>query len=506
MNISELQFKLKKMEIVKKLIKKGITPTSAKVNQYLKEFYRDRCLGAPYFTPIKDKPHDISNSKTYNYMFSSLGEDLNVLFKAKPENSLNEYYLNESTVVKKATEKTILEFYNLQDSIKLNKSCDSFSQVFDSFYNIDFVGDIKRNIPSTNAFVDLIKGTVQIDNFETENIYVSKPIDFNFLVDTLIFQPTDSSLPNTELHYYIGIDNNTTPVDWQEIIPSVPFNTGNLNSVSTLLNKDSLDFSEEIASNRVVLYKLCGIKDNLNLNSIKLTLGNEMWRLDEIDLNKENYLLSISDYDKNKISTTSYLDDAALDITIKKGVYYVMTKEIYCDKDLKLENVVLELTDTNNKIYLQTMILLNNTELKTRDLLLKKGKNTLQILIYLSMDYCSESAGIKHNLNFKEYSLKTYAEPPMKRVSYYDLLNKNYTKNQNYFSVDENNNIVVSIDPKKYSGIKYTLNYKVIDTNKLNKLNLKDEGIYLSFRVKASLKSSDKSVSPKILNYRIIGV
>ena len=168
MLISQIQLERKKEELIQKSLKNGIIPTSYEVGSRANEFFNSRTPGLPYYRPIKQTPYGTSNKESYNQMFSNLKEDLEVAYQANIQNShqnaeLEENYLIEKDKVQSKLKTLQLRLKALDEAIHQTNSVYNHSKTFEHFYDIEFNGDLDRNLPKTNCFIDLNQKAAYLD-------------------------------------------------------------------------------------------------------------------------------------------------------------------------------------------------------------------------------------------------------------------------------------------------------------------------------------------------------
>ena len=168
MSISSIQKKRKTKEFSSTLLKKGIEPNNFELNKMLTEYFDNHTIGMPYYAPKKQNPYEPSSKKDYNYNFSGIKEDLDVIYEANIEANnkavaMQEYYDLEKIKVTNALNKLNLRVKNLSEAIKTSSYVKQYSQVFEDMYDIELYGDKKRNIPYTTSFIDLLQKKVYTD-------------------------------------------------------------------------------------------------------------------------------------------------------------------------------------------------------------------------------------------------------------------------------------------------------------------------------------------------------
>lgn len=164
MSISSIQKKLKQNEYITVLAQKGITPNNYEVNKMLTEHFDNHVMGMPYYTPIMQKPYDVSSKDDFNHNFSSMAEDLEVVYAANAEANntaiaMQEYYDSEKIKIMQELDNLALRIKNVSSSLKASRVAEQHVESFNNFYNLEFYGDAERNIPYTTCFVDLLQKT-----------------------------------------------------------------------------------------------------------------------------------------------------------------------------------------------------------------------------------------------------------------------------------------------------------------------------------------------------------
>lgn len=716
MNISKTQQLIKENEISQQLLQDGIEPNTFEISNRLSDFFDTNIPGLPYYKPLKIGSHETSDPNMWNNMFKSIGIDLNVIYKANVDQNnkimtMEEYYLSEKDKVSATLDKLQLRLTNLQESISSGKVVKNYCQTFDNFYNIEFDGNVSRNIPCTNTFVDLIQkkiyndklsnakdkkdisnsfikikpiskgscesvgdissilkdtineiytymltsdvnsntsiqldvsllSTVQIScivltitssnivsgilsisedgeyytdlytvkhesimewifdstavkylrivltkqeadgyngsNFEyyyiiknlsltnetflSKSSYVSKPISIEGAIETITLNSSDLIFPNTNINYFIGIDNDVDKVNWQFIENGVPCNMNLLEEESEVINEGVSNvlnhYGDPVAND---CYRLCKIPKYLNDNSVQLKSGYQMWYVESLMLwnkSKPNinlpstYQLNLEDYKKELIipEGKGVIDNEAYDLLFKTGHMHIMTQYVFCKEDCVINSKYIK--QVRQPIVfdgvLQCKVFVNNKEVNCAskkftpnadstegttypmfkyNVGLKAGRNKVQIVLFTTaapISFDGLYTRIEHNFNFKEKTSDIFITPQMKLIDINALRHKVEVGSNKFYAIDEENFVVVksnpltilsSIKPAEPLGdfeycerkIRYLLKYKYLSPNVYNLVKMVNNTPNLKFRIMAILLSSEESVSPQILNYRIIG-
>lgn len=174
MLISNLQIEKKKEKYVEQMLKNSIIPTHSIVNNFLEEELKSLEIGSPLFTPFDFEFESKSNSKTWNDNFKNLDIDFNLLYDSY--NKLNydvinyeKLYLNEKDKLFDKLRIISLMIENIKENLKCSNNIYSYVQTFSDFYSSELEGDLKRNLPSSNCYIDLINKCVKNNKISSIN-------------------------------------------------------------------------------------------------------------------------------------------------------------------------------------------------------------------------------------------------------------------------------------------------------------------------------------------------
>ena len=173
MSISSIQKKLRQEEYIVSLAQDGIRPNNYEVNKMLTEHFDNHVLGMPYYTPIMQKPYDVSSKDDFNHNFKSMAEDLDVIYAADVEANntaiaMQEYYDSEKIRILQELDNLSLRIKNVTSSLKSNKISEQYVESFNNYYNLEFYGNNNRNIPYTTSFVDLMQKCVYVPKINSK--------------------------------------------------------------------------------------------------------------------------------------------------------------------------------------------------------------------------------------------------------------------------------------------------------------------------------------------------
>lgn len=180
LSISSIQEKNKKAEAIKVLTQKGIEPNNYELNTMLSEYFDNKPLGMPVYSPIQQEAYEQSSKDDYNHNFSTLNDDLNTLFEADAETNnkavaVQEYYDREKNKVFNTIAELSLKVDNVLEALKTASYIKQYTESFRDMYGIEFYGNAERNIPVTTAFIDLLQKAVYTDKTKGQVNKLSVP-------------------------------------------------------------------------------------------------------------------------------------------------------------------------------------------------------------------------------------------------------------------------------------------------------------------------------------------
>lgn len=693
MSISRIQYNQKKEEFKQELLKKGIEPNNYELNLMLSQYFNNKTLGMPYYSPIKQQAYEVSDKESYNSNFMSLGEDMKTIYDSNIEANnkavaIQEYYDTEKTKVMNAIQKLSLRADNISEIMNSSITGKQYVQVFDDLYDIEYYGNSERNIPYTSSFVDLLQKklytektnsntnkinilnsnisisglnkfnnhiingeisnmltdtldsvytvvaknkkntsmsidilvtfksmidintvmfnftssrklncllslsedeenfiyvhnmsgnnliewnfptktvkclkitvikdeadgyktdaesednfyeyyyilkniSVALESFESKSVFVSKPIEFNDLVNSITLNAKDMIYNNTRIDYFIGFDNDNSKVGWDSIENHKAHELFMFEKRNKILNyhlRISDNFGE-MNPEAVELYQIYKLPSTVNKNSVKITAGYNMWSV--IQYQKKDDQEYDESFTFNSFDFSKYIDECTenqlfmdcenyTSFKLYPNTLYTFTQYVSLDSPANLYNKYIRVMDTAAANVLkeadgmQQKVFINGLEItKTGNdgdnyysFALRKGVNKIQIVLYAP---ATGGAGIDrwlyHNLNFKELTNDVFAFTPMKYINWY-VLDKQMQPNYKYYTIKDGH-VCIKCTPEdmvksNIEDMGYFMSY----------YSLKDSMAYyfnnnkLRFRIMAVLHSNDKNVSPEIINFRITG-
>lgn len=693
MSISNIQYNKKRKEFKEELLKKGILPNNYELNILLSNYFDNKILGMPYYSPLKQEPYEVSNKESYNHTFQSLEQDMQTIYNANIESNnksvaIQEYYDTEKTRVMNAIQKLTLRTENITEIMDSAIAGKQYVQAFDDLYDIEYYGDSIRNIPCTTSFVDLLQkkmytdktnskinkinilnasitvsgiskssfqehetigeltdilkdtidanytligksktsnkntidvlidlksltdintvlfkftsskknkcslslsedgenyisvhdvsGTnlvewnfpiktiqyikititknepdsyeqsttdgyyeyyyilknisIAVENFESKSVFVSKPIDFNDLVNSITLNADDRIYNNTRIDYFIGFDNGSSKIGWDSIENHKKHELFMFEKKNKILNYSlatSNNFGQ-MDSEAAELYQINKVPSNINKNSIKITPGYNMWSVVQYQKKDDQEYDEVFSFDS--LDFTSYTDECVSNqlfmdcenynkFKLNPNTLYTFTQYVSLDAAANLFNKYIRVMDTGEANVLkesdklQQKVFVNGLEVSRvgndgdnyYSFALKKGVNKIQFAIYAP---ATSGAGIYrwlyHNLNFKELTHNVFAFTPMKYVNWY-VLDKQMQPNYKYYTI-KNGYVCIKCSPQdmiksEIEDMGYFMSYHSLKDN----MAYFFENNKLTFRIMAVLNSQDKNVSPEITNFRVTG-
>lgn len=677
--ISDIQYYKKKKEIQESLIKKSIIPTKTSVSNLLKDYYERNELGKPEFKPLIIEKDSVSNPKEWNKNFKCLGDDLENVFDclvAQNNKVISNYetYTYESDMLSNNIKKLKLSVDNLIDTLNAKGNLYTNHQTFNDFYSTDFIGDLNRNIPCTDSFIDLIQkkvinnkkssakdkinlsaskikvstnnnilnqkiigkfenilndytnevcyadyettlnvkdidieihitlhslkemstilfecisvndfsstlyvsknnidfkevytinssslfewnfnrqevGYIKIvikkecndgyvdnknifnfifkniscinDYYELKSTYVSKPIEFNEILDNIKLISDETIFPDTNINYFIALDNDTNSLVWKHIKNNSSCDLELLMDNNKIANNSLVEYGEDCIGNCVSVLNL---KEGYTKNSINVFYGYQMWGVKTLEIpeteDTKTYEPSIVDYTDYYVKRRSLIDTEEYNFEIRNGFTHILTQYVYTDRVCHVYDRYFK--DISNSENFTCKMYLNNSLIKSHDnnfsFTLKKGKNVIHILLYVKCTDRNDFTSIVHNFNFKEHTFDIFADKPMTYINDKTLIEDIIENNNTYYSIYDNKIIVKedmrminehiklplqSHDINYKNNSRYLILYKSINPNK--KEYLIDGERKTKIRIMANLISNNESISPKINSFRIVG-
>jgi hypothetical protein len=360
--------------------------------------------------------------------------------------------------------------------------------------------------------------TIALEEFESQSILVTKPIEFNNLTNFIKLDATDMVYANTRVNYFIGFDNSHDKIGWDAIENHKEHQLFMFEKRHNIANNGTYE-NYGTQSPLTGLYEVFKLPTGVNVNSLKVTPGYNMWSVQRYNRKDGDYDdgfhlkdIDVTEYIKNCTQTQLFMDcENYTNFELMSNVLYVFTQYIDSPQTTAVYNKFIRVItniegDSDAKSTIRLFV--NGYEQISGDnglyaINLKKGVNKIQMAIYCPASHVLTRL-LYHNLNFKELTNDVFAFKPMQYTNV-NMLKKSLEPSYAYFTIKANT-IYVNIDPTEMirsekNDMGFFISYYGLKQNmqqyfKANKLR---------FRIMAVLTSKSKNVSPSILNFRITG-
>jgi hypothetical protein len=351
------------------------------------------------------------------------------------------------------------------------------------------------------------------EEFESKSVFVSKLIDFNDLTSTIKLDATDMIFSNTRIDYFIGFDNGVDKIGWDAIENHEDYHLSIFGKRHKILNYHVETFGQE--DNLSSLYKLYKLPENINKNSIKLTPAYNMWSVKRYVSREEqtDFTLATGDfstYAHNSDVTQLFMDCENYNkFRIYPKTLYVMTQFVSLEQSMNLFNKFIRVMDEEYQTDLQAeiKIFVNGYEITMTDNMeysfaLRRGVNKIQIAIYSMNEAVTQY--LYHNLNFKALTNDVFGFVPMKYTSN-AVLEKTIGETYQYYTIRDGY-IYVKCNPSDMiqsdlNDMGYFMSYYTLNEDMIGYF----ENNHITFRIMAVLSSTDRNLSPELINFRITG-
>jgi hypothetical protein len=363
--------------------------------------------------------------------------------------------------------------------------------------------------------------------FESKSVFVSKPIEFDNLVNAIRLDATDMIYNNTRIDYFIGFDNGFSKIGWDAIKNHANHELFMFEQKHKICNwsiEEASGFGQQDPE-ALDLYRIYKIDNTINKNSIKVTPGYNMWSVteyqkasgQEYDETFKFKSFDFTEYTDKCVAIQDFMDcEKYTNYVLNPNTLYVFTQYVNCSENKYLYNRYIRvmdsaaanvLEDTEQKVFINGLEVSKTGE-KGENLYsfaLKKGVNKIQIVIYApSKNGAGVTRWLYHNINFKEVTNDVFAFPPMKYTNWYTL-DKHMSENYRYYTIKDNY-ICVKCNPNymvksNTEDMGYFIKYYTLKTDMRHFFKANT----LSFRIMAILHSNNPELSPELLNFRITG-
>jgi hypothetical protein len=360
--------------------------------------------------------------------------------------------------------------------------------------------------------------TIALEEFESQSVLVTKPIEFNNLTNFIKLDATDMVYANTRINYFIGFDNSYDKIGWDAIDNHKEHQLFMFEKRHNIANNGTYE-NYGVQSALTGLYEVFKLPTGVNVNSLKVTPGYNMWSVQRYNRKDGDYDdgfhlkdTDVTEYIKNCTKTQLFMDcENYTNFELMSNVLYVFTQYVDApqttavyDKFIRVITNIEGDSDAASTIRL----FVNGYEQVSGDnglyaINFKKGVNKIQMAIYCPASHVV-TRFLYHNMNFKELTNDVFAFKPMQYTNV-NMLKKSLEPSYEYFTI-KSNTVYVNVDPTEMirsanNDMGFFISYYGLKQNmqqyfKSNKLR---------FRIMAVLTSKSKNVSPSILNFRITG-
>lgn len=175
MTIQETQYNLIRGEIVQRELQKGEFPSTSYIEKLINEQFEGRITGLPRFIHRAILKGQTSSSDDYNNMLKEIREDLIVGFEEVRNlnnqiMALASYYDSARIRVQQDLKVVELKSEVLKTRAQSHVNRDVIGDNINDFSMIEFNSDSSRNIPKTNAFIDLRHSEVSLDRVKNSTV------------------------------------------------------------------------------------------------------------------------------------------------------------------------------------------------------------------------------------------------------------------------------------------------------------------------------------------------
>ena len=371
--------------------------------------------------------------------------------------------------------------------------------------------------------------SIALETFESQSVLVTKPIEFDNLVNFIKLDAKDMCYSNTRIDYFIGFDNNTDKLGWDAIPNHQEYSLFMFEKRHNIANLGTYD-EYGMQSGLTGLYQVFKLPTGVNINSLKVTPGYNMWsvqRYNRIDGDYDDGFhlkeADVTEFIKKCTCTQLFMDcENYNSFQINSNVLYIFTQYVDSPNTISIYNKSISIFEqepkavsneesiinTNPKIKSTIRLFVNGYEQVAGNnnlysINLKKGVNKIQIAIYNPTSYVQKNT-LLHNINFKEVTNDVFAFKPMKYTNI-NMLTKSLEPSYEYFTI-KNNIVYVNVNPHDLiSSMNNDMGYFISYYGLKQDMKQYYKSNKLKFRIMAVLSSKSPNVSPSLLNFRITG-
>ena len=345
--------------------------------------------------------------------------------------------------------------------------------------------------------------------YENENTLVTKTMKFFDAVDEISLKAEDMIHNNTNLIYYLGIEDVNKNTIWHSIDNYGSVSLNILTDREKIVNRAEGGFGTMIGNG---CYRVCKLPSKTNTNTIELFTGYQMWYREKLEnFGGLDYTVNLNDYNPSKVTLRDFIDTENYNLKIRTREMHLLTQYVYCDEEkiVSFDKTQVPVIISNQ---FQQLVICNNVEVLSSNgvftLNLKPGKNKIQMVLYLMPktqdDYYEYDTYIR--TNFKDVTDDIYAYPKMTQLSYKELSSSSLASNYDYFAIKDEWIVVKhlpnEVKPNYENELRYFVKYKYLN-DKSKYLHYDIDKPYIKIKLKALLLSGNKNITPQIINYTL---
>jgi len=335
------------------------------------------------------------------------------------------------------------------------------------------------------------------DNFLNKNVLTSKPWMLDKIPNQVTLLASDVVPPNTDIKYYLGVDNGIDKIDWRLVTSGVPIDFGFLRTVRSILTSP-MSTSDGLGA-------VGQLHSETDPTTVDLRLGYQQWHVEEFDVPGE---VSSTAGWQPSLACTVYpkIDELFCDSeiylrSIRAGNMTLCTQYVHCKNDVSLPRRKI-IGDVLHSVFV------NNRQIQAVNgqytLGLSTGWNRVQFCLFSTVN-----KSVTHNFNLLSVSEDLYARPALKQVSLHHLKTNIKENDRSVYALDEEKRILVKYNPSEAGlaqnsnnadGLRFLSVSRYIPGEVLSDY---PSGV-VKVRLMATLTNIAEDVSPQIINYQII--
>lgn len=358
--------------------------------------------------------------------------------------------------------------------------------------------------------------SLSLETTKTNGVFVSRPISLDKLPNLVTLKANATVFKDTEIKYYLGIDQPGEIVDWVAVKNKQSIDLNLLESKSKHYTGKAQGFGSVFEANRP-LYRVGDLPTHALTETVQLKAGCGLWRLDVMNYSNTSlagtYLnLNTISLDELKnlpnVACKTYFLHPSKSLAVSSDELHILTQYVYANQDAQINGCGL-VASTDQLNQLSQRVFVNGTEVLSHQsqttVRLRKGFNKVQIAIALKQGDRSE---VLINYPLKDSGRETYALKPLKEVPLAQL--RTMSTDYSCYAI-YNRTIIVNHPPKNLTtsrgpaGIPsdYVQPYRVdyqVNHDKTKSFTNTDT----TLRVMAVLSTNHSDFAPILSDYQLI--